>query len=711
MKSRIFVHISVLIILPFNLLFAQTTLQGCTYDEQTEYALYGTQLVLKTQELGCISDAKGHFAFENVSLDDTLMISYIGYDSKTIILSNKELGDLNIFLSPKNIEMNTLVVTGTKTKRYLKDVSIATRVLQKEQLTVLGAEDASQILGQVSGLNVVDNQFGTGIEINGLGDDHVLLMVDGLKVIGRMNGQLDISQIPIESIERVEIVKGASSALYGSEALGGVINIITKDTEQKFNLNANLAVGSFNKFHYGAGLQGKLGKLKIRASYNRRSQDSYRLTETIWEDGENYSKSDFNLKSSYQISKNQSFSLISHYFDEDQNFIANSVFSEVTGNTRLSNKVQWQMKVAKRGNFSLSIESSDYLHVFDQVVTQSGFLKGHSESGMSLRKGDAGFSKQWSKSSINLGGGIELESMTSDRISDGLRESTLDFAYAQLEHDFNTNWNLFSGVRLDYHSIYGANISPKLGLMFKPEPISRIRFSYGEGFRAPSFKELYIDFTELSINLKVFGNENLEPEASKNVTFDMERWHLNEYHGHLSAYFNKITNLIDYAYEYTDENDFVVYRSHNINEAIVTGFSVDFSRYHNHYLESSFNYSYLNSWDKDTEASLSLKASHQGQFTLTLKPTKLPHVSIITEYTGERFYWEDALEGEGGKQHWLYPYFLLHIGTNYTLNNKVSLLAGVRNVLDVYDLEWGPVPGREWYLTANYQLNPNKETK
>ncbi len=132
--------------------------------------------------------------------------------------------------------MSSIVITGTRTERYLKDVPVTTQVIKGAKLRESGPMDVSQILNELTGVAVVENQFGTGIELAGFGADHILVLIDGMEILGRTNGQLDISQISTDQIERIEVVKGASSALYGSEALGGIINIITKTPQKDFNI-------------------------------------------------------------------------------------------------------------------------------------------------------------------------------------------------------------------------------------------------------------------------------------------------------------------------------------------------------------------------------------------------------------------------------------------------------------------------------------------
>ena len=139
-----------------------------------------------------------------------------------------------------------MVVTGSRTEQALSEAVVATDVVTREQIRSAGAEDASQVLETMSGVEIYRSFRGAAVRMQGLDSEYVLVLIDGRRMIGRSDGVLDLSRIPAERIERIEVVKGAASALYGSDAIAGVINIITRQPEEPFSLETHASYGSRN---------------------------------------------------------------------------------------------------------------------------------------------------------------------------------------------------------------------------------------------------------------------------------------------------------------------------------------------------------------------------------------------------------------------------------------------------------------------------------
>ena len=219
----------IIIFLPIIIFAAGNNLSGSISDSDSGKPLGFANVFFEGTDIGTTTNDDGYFSFLEIPFDQgTLKVSMMGYEtvSQPIQFPVNKLIELR--LEKTLIEMSSIVITGTRTERYLKDVPVTTQVLKGLKLRESGAIDVSHLLNELTGVSVVENQFGTGVELSGFGADHILVMVDGMEILGRTNGQLDISQIATDQIERVEVVKGASSALYGSEAMGGIINIITK---------------------------------------------------------------------------------------------------------------------------------------------------------------------------------------------------------------------------------------------------------------------------------------------------------------------------------------------------------------------------------------------------------------------------------------------------------------------------------------------------
>src|SRR4051812_28984422 len=161
--------------------------------------------------------------------------------------------------------VDAVVVTGSRTERSLGEAPVATEVISREEIEESGARDAAELLEDRPGVYLERGFAGAAPELEGLPADYTLILVNGVRVPGRVNGVIDLSRFASENIERIEIVRGAGSALYGSDAIAGVINIITRAASRPLELDGSANVGAFGRFELtgGAGTKGKAGSLRV----------------------------------------------------------------------------------------------------------------------------------------------------------------------------------------------------------------------------------------------------------------------------------------------------------------------------------------------------------------------------------------------------------------------------------------------------------------
>lgn len=710
MPYNIFAQTILVIVLLITPLFAQTplhTISGKILNEDTANPLPYVNIVLKDQGLGTTSDDKGYFSLSDLSVGThTLVVSYIGFEERSYDVNVPQGGSLNFSLKPELIEMSTLVVTGTRTERFLKDVPVTTQVIKREKLQEAGGADISQVLGYVTGIAVVENQFGTGIELSGFDANHVLVMVDGLKMIGRTNGQLDISQIPIEQIERIEIVKGAASALYGSEAMGGVVNIITSKADDKLGLKVGSVLGRYGRINGNISFSGNLYGWKSKVNVSTRIYGGNTLnTGSLWENGSKYDKLNYGFQTFGNLTSDLTMTFQISRFMETQSTDL-GVFEDVSTNVRNSSRVE----LVNKNNFAtltMGLDYSDYDHLYERIVNSSGYVKSADLTIEQLIRGELRALMERDKHALMLGLGNESEKTESDRITGGKQNASLSHLFLQDEWDLSEKLSSTIGVRYDVHSIYGNYLSPKISFMLKPEMISRIRLSFGQGFRAPTFKELFIDYTVQGIGYRIIGDPNLLPERSNNLNLDFERWHTQKYHGRINFFYNRIENLIDYAFLGL-ENNMQLWRTANIKRAITSGAEIDLTYFFNKRTEWTVGYAYLNTWDVDNESPINLKAKHKANTSIRYKFSDATSINLSGQYIGDRYYGEESTTGEIDAEEWISSYSLwnVHLQTRLILGFETSV--GIKNLTDFYDPVWGPMPGREWYFGINYNTDNRK---
>ncbi len=687
---------SLLLIVSGLLAMDAESITGQVRDGKTGEPMANVNIFIGNDGLGTTTDENGHFSLSGLTAGENVIeFSHIGYSTHYETAKIPFSGTLQVKLMRALIQMDAMVVTGTRTERYLKDTPVTTQVIKGEKLTDSGAADLSQLIQESNGVNVVENQFGTGVELNGFDSDHILILVDGMKMVGRVNGQLDIAQIPVDQIDRIEIVKGATSALYGSEAMGGVINIFTKNPETPMTIHSENTLGAFGRQDHTLSFSKMDGDWFWVLSGGLRQYGGYDLDEsTVWEDGSQYEKQNVHLKISRKIGTYIDLRMDGRYFDENQSLISSHVFRDKIRNDRSSIRTQLKYRQDKWA-LNGSIEYSDYSHLFDRVVVKSGNILKGSLTENRLTSSNLNFSQEGEVHKFMGGLGIDQEGIASDRVHGGERKSDLVNLFLQDEIHISSKWIVLSGLRLDRHSIYGRQFSPKISIMYKPEMISRIRLAYGEGFRAPSFKELFLDYSNISVGYHIVGNGELKPESSQNVSLDIERWHTGKYHARINLFWNEISGLIDYKYLGLIDGQ-STYHSINLTAVRNRGVELDFTYFIMDNLETWVGYSLLDTWDKENNRKLSLKAKHKVQAGLRYEFLNGVKLNLRLQHLSERINWETDLTEQTVK-HIILPYTTLNAHVTIPLPWGLQAFAGGKNLTNQVDKVWGPMPGREWY--------------
>ncbi len=207
-----------------------TTVQGVVFDEQGS-PLPSTNVVLEGSNLGTTTNKTGEFSLENVPAGThTLKVSYIGFESKSIQFKAPAKEPLKVVLSPTNLSGEEIVVTSLKYEQTLKNVPMPINVVRHERISQLMPRDVSEAVNHEPGLSITrDGIWGTHVNIRGLSRSNVVMLVDGNRIDTANDLAAGLSMIDVNDVERVEVIKGAASSLYGTGAVGGVINVLTKD--------------------------------------------------------------------------------------------------------------------------------------------------------------------------------------------------------------------------------------------------------------------------------------------------------------------------------------------------------------------------------------------------------------------------------------------------------------------------------------------------
>ncbi len=264
-------------------LYGQTTgtISGTVKDENTGENLLGANVYLKGTHIGNAADASGKYVITQVPEGTwTIVCSIINYirTEKEIIVKAGEVLSVDFFMKNDQLTFSEVVITATRNEALVTSIPAATEVLTTKKLAESNAKNVGQALESIGG-SLIKSYGALGslqsVSLRGSTDSQVLVMVDGQRLNNAQQASVDLSTIPLESIERIEVVKGGHAALYGSDAIGGVINVITKSMARKdrIDLKATGTLGTYNTKIFDASVGFGKGNYDILASYNRTQTD------------------------------------------------------------------------------------------------------------------------------------------------------------------------------------------------------------------------------------------------------------------------------------------------------------------------------------------------------------------------------------------------------------------------------------------------------
>ena len=494
----------------------------------------------------------------------------------------------------RQFDLNEVVVTGTRTPKFLKDTPIQTRVINARELARLDATNVQDLLQQeLPGVefSYAMNQQ-THLNFSGFGGQGVLFLVDGERLAGETMDDVDFTRLNMDNVERIEIVKGAASALYGSNATGGVINIITKRNRQPWTLNVNARYAKHNEQRYGAswGLNSKHWNNMLSAHFNR--MDNYdvhsaanpvtRIISTV------YGDKTVNLKEQLTWSPVSNFSLTGRagYFFRETVRSADQPerYRDFSGGLRMN----WQISDADDLQASYAFDQydkSDYqritrLDIRDYSNVQNSFrlLYNHTFGG-----GDV----------LTVGSDLLHDYLYNTNLEGETRKQDCWDLFAQYDWRLNDQWELVGALRYDYFSDgKDSHLTPKLNVCYKPLRNLAIRAGYGMGFRAPTLKEKYYNFDMSGIWI-VEGNEHLKSEVSHNFNLSAE-YTKGHYNYTASIYYNKVKNKLSTAAPYfkTAEDKLPYLPYSNLDDYSVCGGEVGAQAKWNNGLGARITYAY-----------------------------------------------------------------------------------------------------------------------
>ncbi len=688
-------------------------------------------------------------------------------------------------LSKNSDTLDPVIITSSRTLTRLGNVTVPTSVIQSKTMEKAGMLRLRDVLQEQTGL-AITSAFGAGIQMQGLNPDYTLILLNGEPMIGRTSGVLDLNRISLHNIERIEIVKGPSSSLYGSEAMGGVINIITRAPEKtSFQSSVRYGVGNPDKgwilptdeaaFHQ-TDIQVAVGTHigKSRLSYNtnwyyvdgisfrpfsnlRDEQPIHRLSNQLSWSFPLGTKSNMSLvyrngydhiKQSFSVSNNGTYS---NTFGKEQNTDNNAILSwKYKLNARLENTLKAYGSWFKGGQYLRFSNKPDSSYT-DEFIQR--FFRIENQTDYTIRQ-------------VRLTGGVgftvdQANSTRYDNIQNR-KQNNIAYAYSQAEWNPVENITLIAGFRYDHHTLFQAAWSPKLSFRYKANDKISLRASVGRGFKAPDFRQLYLNFTNVAAGgysvvgsidavrvIQQLDSENqimeykddynrlaaLKPEFStginigttikprKNVKLDMHFFR------------NDIESMIDVRQVATRMNGGQIFSYINVKKAYTQGYEFDLSYQPYSRLQIQTGYQYLTTADKDEladikkgivftknadgtsrllrrseYAGLPNRSAHTANLKCTFEDQQARSATLRLIYRS-RWYVSDK-DGNGlynAGDEYANGFLLINASIGFSVHKTMRCSFGMDNILNYTDAQFMPtMQGRMTYLTFSYSLQSSK---
>ena len=536
--------IVLLLIMLYTAAAAQRDVFG-TVRGNDSVALYGAVVALK-ENIGVVSSTAIDGSYKLHIPDNkayTIEIIYYGYKKKNYNLQENESGIIDFVMEKDIYNLEQVVITGTRTPKLLKDVPIVTKVISHDDIILQNATDIRDILqSELPGIEFTYsmNQQ-VSLNMSGFGGNSVLFLIDGERLAGETLDNVDYSRLSMDNIDRVEIVKGAASSLYGSNAVGGVVNLITREPKERWKLNLNAHYGSHNNQRYGGSVGFNLGGVSNLLNVQYTSCNPIELKNdgaynTI------YGYHSLNIKDQLTYSFKNRFKITAKagYFFRERKSQENSHdrYRDFSGNL----KGDYHIGAKDDITLSYNFDQYDKSHF---ALTERTDVRSYSNVQNSLR---TVYNHTFRKKHILTVGGDYLRDylMTYQFENNGAHHQHTADLFSQFDWNPNKKVNMIAGLRYDYYSDANLHsVSPKLSTMYKLKDFA-FRASFSSGFRAPTLKEMYMSFDMANIFM-IYGNPNLQAEKSHNFGLSAEYNH-KQYNVTVMGFYNRVKGRITTAW-------------------------------------------------------------------------------------------------------------------------------------------------------------------
>lgn len=736
-----------------------TNIIGDVKDAKTGEHLSYVTITVKGTTVGITTDATGHYYLKNLPLGKfTLEVRYMGYQTQTteVVLEKGKTYEINFELEPDNVSLNEVVVSANRNETLRRLAPTLVSILDTKTFERTNSVCLADGLCFQPGLRVENDCQNCGftqVRMNGLDGAYSQILIDSRPVFSSLAGVYGLEQIPANMIERVEVVRGGGSALFGASAIAGTINIITKEPiRNSAELSHNLmSIGTSGRLDNTTGLNASVVSDNQRMGVMIFGQK--RLRNTFDYDGDGFSeipKIDARTLGFRSFIKTSLYSKLTFEYNHINEFRRGGDNIDLQPfEAYIAEQIESKIDVGsiKYDFFSADSKHRASIYAAGQLVDRNSYYGGGNpiteltgnetqEEIDNYNSRMASYGKTNDKT-FSLGGqynysfdhllfmpsdltaGVEY---TYDKLSDqsGYRtiaiNQTTDIKSFFAQNEWKTKrWGFLIGGRVDKHNLLDhAIFSPRTNIRFNPTPDINMRVSYGQGFRAPQL------FDE-DLHIEIAGGEhvisqhapNLKEEKSHSISASID-WYKNIGNVNtnflLEGFYTRLLNPFASTSE-TQPNGTIIKTTINESGAKVQGITAEARAAYKNFLQFQLGATLQNSlydesrkWsddeNSDIEATRKMMRTPDlyGYFVATIDPIKSLSTSLSANYTGSMLVPHEAGYIEKSRTEISDAFFTLNWKITYQLplykGSDIDLNAGVQNIFNAYQNDFDKGPDR-----------------
>jgi vitamin B12 transporter len=574
------------------------------------------------------------------------------------------------------VTLDEVVVTATRTATPVAKVLSDVTVIGEEEIRLSTASNLPQLLASFAGVEMASNGgAGTNASLflRGCNSNHVVILIDGIRITEAGGGTTKLQLIPLSQLERIEVLRGPASSLYGADAIGGVIQVFTKQPTDTTRFTAHAGVGSDKTYQADLAVSGKLDRLGYVLSLSQEQSDGFSAQPKGNPDDDGYVKQAYDAKLQYELVPGHSLNLNLYQTFSRTEYDQSSSGQDTSRSRQTGRSLELKNTLAANWQSSLRlIQAEDFTREYTAGNTSKASSRFDGERKEAVWHNDV--DTAFGKFALGFNKVKQDVEAQASYVPGGYKQKQLDTDAAYLGYQQQLGTVLLQGsVRKDDTSLFGNKTTGQLGAGVELGQGWLLRVAKGTAFKAPSFNDFVV-------------NPDIKPEKAKNQEAAL-RWQQGVHRATLTYFNNEVEDLINWA-----PVGGGVWKPSNIDRAKMEGFSLD-TRTRVAGVDVLFNVTNQKARNGKTGVQLARRAKEYGTLTVS-KAFDQQTVALEVQGVGQR-------NDSGGTLH---GYGVANLSLNHAINNDWTLEARLNNVFDrEYEKAKGyATGGRGWFLGVRY---------